>query len=400
MSSNKPTEIEFTDRVATVECLWGISDRLRSAAAEPVLRQWLDDPMRAVWDTERGRAIEQAACELAISHGNFELFDIPAPGDWRCGMLPPPLAIPAIRGGIARAVRLMQNIDAWESRWLECAEPAIQHEMVTSLLEQVMDLRAASLGIHGVASDKTATDLAEDAVACPNRESLPLSSWLEVFQQAITDVEEMLDERSGPISVIAETNWALNLETTLPAASWQPRPWWLTDQALVLWKDFVAGQEDAIDFQRSMLETRLHEAAVDAPQTAELAAAFAGPSHAQALYRQFDGTIMGLSVELQIEVSSALGEVVPANKPLSDVPKDYTVKMGVIVSSDHMEAPPQLEDDQRWRLRIGLFITDFVCTKRLGMNDTLFANHTCTVEELRAGWFDGKFCPAYFRRIA
>ncbi|HBJ37384.1 MAG TPA: hypothetical protein DDZ51_22055 [Planctomycetaceae bacterium] len=192
----------------------GLSERLINAACAAPLAEW-DESRQATADTWI------AAYELTVVMGHCQLFGFTPADSSLVSPLYASMVEAALRGSFRQARWTLRHLQSLEGE-LEESESAIEdHELAIRVLQGRFDLQASRLACQMSLDTYRKAGIPVEPVL-----DALISTQLGVLDQ----VDALITEHRGALSLADETFWVANLRDDLAPDAWQPRPWWLSDE--------------------------------------------------------------------------------------------------------------------------------------------------------------------------
>jgi hypothetical protein len=192
----------------------GLSERLISAACAAPLAGW-DESRQATADTWI------VAYELTVVMGHCQLFGFTPADTSLVSPLYASMVEAALRGSFRQARWTLRHLKSLESELEESESAIADHELAIRILQGRFDLQASRL----------ACQMSLDAYRKAGIPVEPVLDALLSTQLGVLDqVDALITEYRGALSLADETFWVANLRDDLAPDAWQPRPWWLSDE--------------------------------------------------------------------------------------------------------------------------------------------------------------------------
>lgn len=189
--------------------LWGLNARLADAQSNPSLARWNKDSM-AAGDSQ------DAVYQLLVSYGMFRLFQLTPEDQEDRELLEQRFAeevlVAGINGAIRAAKSIMQLVQELEEQIAAVDDSLEAMEISIGVLESRLDLFAFCAAWNAQESGDRWNEL--------------LNFYL---QGDLVDLDAQLENVASLLSIADQTYWVANLRSLMPAESFDPIPWWLTD---------------------------------------------------------------------------------------------------------------------------------------------------------------------------
>jgi hypothetical protein len=339
--------------IEQVDAYWGLTDELNEA-----IDQVREVGQRADARDEWGRS----AAYLLLCWGRCRLFEVPVDQENVLKLLESSLWSAGLSwfwGELNRLLKAVQD-EAWLDEDLTL--PFVRHAEPLDILKS----RLYFQGVRLVLEDPSLPD--QPAVRLPQH----FQQRVGVFVQLLEDFDEAIDTHRDTLCVVAETAWPQNVAITLPEHAWQPRPWWLTEEAVELRRDVLevvrmfSTHEPPGLYCLSPTKIRMENTVIPADQC---------------LSRD-DGPGCAASPDLRLACDAnqsrakvSIAEFVAGDREEEtrvkfDVPADYSdrrladlpsaVEIDVVVAVYQMVQGTNVDQVQKWRLRTGSILKDVV----------------------------------------
>lgn len=354
------------------------------------------------WDrqTEPSLDICSAAFELSVAGGMFPLLGHIVSGAGHEQGMPASMISAAAVGGRSLGTTIMRRVIEVEETLVDISASQ-QIEAIVSLLRQRLEFQAALISLGQ--SLKECRDADEDRFNA--------AAELSTLECLVHRMDEAIYDRADTFCLVSETRWPAACSEMIAWKSWQPRPWWLTEESdhrLERLRSEVAQISQHADemmfvFQQTSTTTpanlpsdqqdhgsdervRGPEFALAADDAAELddALLFVGKAHNGA-------------VELEFSVSLAAKY---AGRGIDFLPDSCPCRLHLTVtqqSSEKDEESRESIERQIWRIRFGGVIKDITVDRQSDI-ELKGSDTGCTAGELRRARHEGDWSKLVARR--